>query len=68
MDGDVFTLVDGDAVSFGGSGGPVDLWIATFDWVRAPDPSCPNDEGWFLNDVVIPQRNEGGIRFITTTV
>ena len=53
-DGTVFTLLDGDQVSFGGSGTTGDV-LKRMNWVQPPDPRCPSTEAWFLNDVVVPR-------------
>ena len=55
-DGTSFRLRDGEPVSLGGGeaqggvSGPV--WVASVDWVSAPDPSCPMDERWYVSGVV----------------
>lgn len=60
-DGRQVTLRDGDQVSLGGGGDstlegdkPAAEWIAGIDWVSKPDPSCPLEDRWFINDVVTP--------------
>ncbi len=58
-DGREATLRDGDEVSFSGGGDsvsegglPGDEWVKTIDWVAEPDPSCPLDARWTVNEVV----------------
>jgi len=57
--GDEFTLQDGQSVSLGGGGDGTDEggvtpaeWVASIDWVAAPDPSCPMDIRWYVSSVV----------------
>jgi hypothetical protein len=58
-DGGRVTIRDGDEFTFSGGGGslaesgiPGDEWIADTDWVSKPDPDCPNDSHWFVNEIV----------------
>lgn len=55
---------DGQAVALSGSGQPFsddpsepDVvpqdWIASFDWIAAPDPSCTVDSYWAVSDVTL---------------
>lgn len=56
--GPEFTLRDGQPVSLGGGGdatgeggvSPAE-WIASIDWVSAPDRSCPMDIRWYVSSV-----------------
>jgi hypothetical protein len=59
-DGTAFSFRDGIQVSFGGGGdstaeggvSPED-WLASIDWVSAPDPDCPLEVRWFVNEVAL---------------
>lgn len=61
-DGSEVTLRDRDAVSFGGGGDSTaesgvsgEEWAAGIDWVAPPDPSCPKEIRWYVNEVVSPR-------------
>lgn len=56
--GPEFTLGDGQQLSLGGGGDGTDEggispaeWVASIDWVSAPDRSCPMDVRWFVSSV-----------------
>lgn len=56
--GPELTLRDGQPVSLGGGGDSVveggvsaAEWVASIDWVAAPDPSCPMEIRWFVSSV-----------------
>jgi len=58
-DGSNVILRNGEQVRFSGGGdlvaeggAPGDEWIAGIDWVSKPDPACPNDSRWFVNEIV----------------
>lgn len=60
-DGTEVTLRDGEPVSFGGGGDSTaeggvsgEEWLARVDWVARPDPSCPMEISWYVNEVVSP--------------
>lgn len=60
-DGTEVTLRDGELVSFGGGGDGTaesgvsgEEWVARVDWVARPDPSCPMEIRWWVNEVVSP--------------
>jgi hypothetical protein len=53
------TLHNGELVSLGGGGDstseggvPIEEWVASVDWVAAPDASCPMEIRWFVSSVV----------------
>lgn len=57
--GPEFTLRHGQPVSLGGGGDSTEEggisaaeWVASIDWVAAPDPSCPMDIRWYVSSVV----------------
>jgi len=57
--GPEFTLQDSQSVSLGGGGDGTDEsgvtpaeWVASIDWVAAPDPSCPMQIRWSVSEVV----------------
>ena len=61
-DGTEVTLRDGEPVSFGGGGDSTaeggvsgEEWLARVDWVARPDPSCPMEIRWYVNEVVSPR-------------
>ena len=60
-DGETVVLADGDEVAFGGGGDSTaesgidgDAWIAATTWVARPDPSCPIEARWFVNEYLAP--------------
>ena len=62
-DGTETALRDGQLVSLGGGGDSTleggisgEEWVASIDWVAAPDPSCPMETRWFVSAVASPQR------------
>jgi hypothetical protein len=53
------TLRDGQILGFGGGGDSIDegglpgpIWLARTSWVSPPNPSCPIDTRWYVNEVV----------------
>lgn len=59
VDGTGVTLRDGDRVTFGGGGDSTKEsglsgaeWVERLEWVARPDPSCPIDVRWSVNEVV----------------
>jgi hypothetical protein len=57
-DGTAMTLRDGDAVAFGGGGDSSSegglggqAWVSSMDWVAEPDPDCPLDVRFTINEV-----------------
>ncbi len=58
-DGSEVNLRDGELVSFGGGGDSTveggvsgEEWVARTQWVARPDPSCPMEIRWYVNEVV----------------
>ena len=58
-DGTTASLRDGDTVKFGGGGDSTEEggvpgieWVEATQWTARPDPSCPTDVRWGVNEVV----------------